>query len=201
VNYFGTLDVGDNSTPHIIDFDNDGDFDLFSGDRLGRIIYYRNDGTNLSPVWNLQTDSFIEENFGSETAPYFLDIDGDTDIDLFVGNIKGGLYFYNNNLITGINEEFIPLSPEIKISSYPNPFNAETQIDVIIPNGEHTKISIVNILGEEILMLNNSYLKEGKHSFSWTGKNLHGNDISSGNYFLIVTQGKNINSHNLLLLK
>lgn len=200
-NFFGTLDVGDNSTPHLIDYDNDSDFDLFSGNRSGMIIFYKNDGTNITPVWNMQTDSFIDENFGSETAPYFVDIDGDTDNDLFIGNIKGGLYFYNNTLITAVSDEIIPFSPKIEISSFPNPFNAETQINVIIPNGGDTKVLLINILGEEILMLNNSYLKEGRHLFSWNGKNSNGNDISSGNYFLIVTQGNNTKSHNLLLLK
>lgn len=199
--YFGTLDVGDNSTPHLIDYDNDGDFDFFSGNRSGRIIYYQNDGTNLTPVWNLITDQFIDERFGSETAVSFIDIDNDTDLDLFVGNVKGGLYFYTNTKITNVSEIFSPESPDIKINSYPNPFNAETQINVIIPKSSNTKIMIINLLGEEIFLLNNAYLKSGEHSFHWNGKNFKGNDLSSGNYFLIVTQEGNIKSHNLLLLK
>lgn len=200
--FFSSIDVGDNSTPFLVDYDNDGDYDLFSGNRAGEIRYYRNDGSNQSPVWNLQTENFIDFNFGSETAPCFVDIDGDTDLDLFVGNVKGGLYYFNNILITGVNDQYnIPISNKILISNYPNPFNLETRIDVILPESNDTKLVIVNILGEEILTLSDSYLHKGIHSFLWNGLNSQNKEVASGNYYLLALSSDRITIHKLLLLK
>ncbi len=200
--YFANIDVGDNSTPYLIDFDIDGDYDLFTGNRDGDLRYYRNDGSNQLPEWNLQTENFIETDLGSETAPCFVDIDGDTDLDLFVGNVKGGLYFYTNTLISEVNDDnIIPSSKEIIISNYPNPFNLETKIDVIIPEGNDTKLMIVNILGEEIITINNSYLDKGIHSFIWNGMNSQSKEVASGIYYMLGIYKGMITTHKLLLLK
>lgn len=200
--FFGGIDVGDNSTPFIADYDNDNDFDLFTGDRSGQIIHYRNDGSNSAPNWSLVTNEFIVQNFGSETAPVLCDIDNDTDPDLFVGNVKGGLYFYRNSLVSDINDD--PQNPvdfEITISSFPNPFNDQTNIDVIIPKAGYTIINVYNLLGEKILTLNQSYLSKGKQSYKWSGRDWLGKELASGGYIVVVSNSGKIRSHKLLLLK
>ena len=101
--YFGSLDVGDNSTPFMIDYNKDGAYDLFSGNRNGEFFYFRNDGSNTDPVWTEVTRSIhSDDTFGGNTFPCFIDIDNDTDLDLFLGNVKGGLYLYNNSEITNV---------------------------------------------------------------------------------------------------
>ena len=70
-NYYIGIDVGDNSTPFLTDFDNDGDYDLFSGSRSGNIFYYRNDASNLLPVWNMQNNLITDLTFGGYSAPCF----------------------------------------------------------------------------------------------------------------------------------
>ena len=102
--YFGTLDVGDNCTPFMIDYNKDGAYDLFSGNRNGEFFYFRNDGSNTEPVWTEVTNQFLPDAFGGNTFPCFVDIDNDTDSDLFLGNVKGGLYLYINSEITNIAE-------------------------------------------------------------------------------------------------
>ena len=41
----------DNPHPAFVDIDNDGDYDMFVGDRFGVISYFRND-TRLVIIWN-----------------------------------------------------------------------------------------------------------------------------------------------------
>lgn len=90
--YFGTLDIGDNSTI-FIDYNEDDVLDLFSGSRNGEMFYFRNDGNNISPIWSLITNQFIHDNFGGNTFPCFFDIDNDTDSDLFLGKCKRRIIF------------------------------------------------------------------------------------------------------------
>ena len=95
--YFGDIVVNNWSTPAFVDIDNDGDLDLFSGTKLSRLAFIRNDGTNTNPAWKFVTDFYDFLSFDSQTlSPVFADIDSDGDFDLFVGkNLKGVSFFEN----------------------------------------------------------------------------------------------------------
>ena len=90
------IDVGNFSAPTFADIDNDGDFDLFVGEREGNIDFYRNTGTATNPVFTLEMEDFASINVGFLSAPTFADIDNDGDLDLFVGQGEGNLHFYRN---------------------------------------------------------------------------------------------------------
>jgi FlgD Ig-like domain/FG-GAP-like repeat len=182
--YFDTLDVGDNSTPFMIDWDGDGKLDLFSGNRTGKLFFYKNSGTNSQPVWNFQTDSFISGAYGLGTAPNFIDIDNDTDYDLILGNVKGGLYFYNNTLITTVADWETPPDKFNLIQAYPNPFNPELNIVVQLKEKSTVNIVIYNILGERVKEVFQGDLNSGIHTFLWRGKNDSNSVLPSGSYIV-----------------
>ena len=68
------------------------------------------------------------------------------------------------------------------MSNYPNPFNPETSIRYNIPFECQTKLSIYNIKGKRIATLVNETRKAGYHSVIWDGKNMDGEEVSSGVY-------------------
>lgn len=70
------------------DFDNDGFIDLFivRGD-IGRHLFYRNLGDNRFEEVSIDVGINIENHMGC--GPTFADIDGDEDLDLFIGGIEG----------------------------------------------------------------------------------------------------------------
>lgn len=97
----GAIDVGDNSTPALVDVDGDADLDLFVGNYYGTIHFFRNEGTVLQPVWSraglLKDAEGQVINAGSMSAPAFADVDADGDPDLFIGNADGLVALYRND--------------------------------------------------------------------------------------------------------
>ncbi len=81
----------------------------------------------------------------------------------------------------------------------PNPFKNLTNFVVLLPGNSLIQVSIFNILGQKI----NSFVLtgiKGRNRFQWDGKNSHGNLVSSGIYFcLISTQfGKKVSKITLI---
>jgi len=195
--YFSIIDVGDNSNPFLIDYDNDGDYDLFSGDHNGFINHFRNDGNNIDPIWISLSNNFLNTDLGIDISPFFIDIDNDSDIDLFVGNAKGGLFFYRNNLVTNIEAEHIPEDYKLKIEAFPNPFNPEINF---ILNGfsmqDKLNVSIFNILGEKIIELYNASPSKNNLNLKWNADN-----FSSGIYLVRVSSSTQSEIKKIILSK
>jgi hypothetical protein len=66
--------------PQFVDFDNDGDPDLFLQENEGAIMYFENSGTDGQPVFLLTEDQFAGINPGAWFRVVDLDSDGDFDI-------------------------------------------------------------------------------------------------------------------------
>ncbi len=95
----GITDVGAYSTPTFADLDNDGDMDAFIGEASGDTFYFENTGTASAPAFSLVTgaDNFLSSfNVGSNAAPAFADLDGDGDLDGYIGNATGLIRYFLN---------------------------------------------------------------------------------------------------------
>lgn len=180
------LDVGDNSTPFLFDYDSSGTPDLFSGNRPGMFYHFQNNGTIQNPVWVEITNNFIDENFGGYTAPYFVDIDNDSDADLLLGNVKGGLYLYDNTEISTVDNREIIAVDRFSLKAFPNPFNPNTSIVIYLTEGKNVTIDIYNILGEKVRKLFKGYVSGGENKFAWNGTNDYGSVLPSGNYIILA---------------
>ncbi|MBU4488547.1 MAG: VCBS repeat-containing protein [Candidatus Omnitrophica bacterium] len=94
---YNSIYVGTRSTPTFRDIDNDSDYDMFIGEENGNITFYRNDGTASSALWALVTERYHPIQIGDNSVPTFCDIDSDGDDDMFVGEWKGAIKFYQND--------------------------------------------------------------------------------------------------------
>jgi len=204
--YFDQIDIGNRSAPFLFDFDGDNDLDLFTGaDNVssgnhGSIYYFRNDGSNKDPVWTLITDKFLNQTFGGYALPFFADIDNDTDKDLFIGNVKGGLYYFENTSASDVSEDIFHPSV-FNLEVYPNPFNSRTNIEITLQKPDEVTISVYNILGEKVRDIFNGNLPSGKSKFTWNGENGRNKILPSGNYFIIAGSLTNLKSIKTILLK
>jgi hypothetical protein len=91
--------------------------------------------------------------------------------------------------------------------NYPNPFNPTTTIEYSVPAASEVTLKIYNVLGQEIVTLDNSVRNAGHHKAVWNGRSSSGNAVASGIYFYTLTakstDGRNTftNIKKMLLLK
>ena len=83
-----------------------------------------------------------------------------------------------------------------RIASYPNPFNPETTISYSLNNAANVKISIFNMLGQQVASLVDQNQLAGEYHFEWNA-----GGYSSGYYFVNFNVDGKISSHRLLLVK
>lgn len=89
-----------NSNLRLVDIDNDGDLDAFIGSASGEVEFFRNDGTKTIPSFAVVSGSGNPFNGIYSPAGHstlgFVDIDNDGDLDVFLGDEDGDLYYYKN---------------------------------------------------------------------------------------------------------
>lgn len=131
------------ATASLADFDGDGDFDLISGDALGKFNYFRNDGTPTVPVFKQITTPFSNIDIGSYSTPVFVDIDNDGDYDIVSGAMDGKVYLYINNNGTFTQNTTMFGSIDIGWQSVPSfaDMNGDGYLDLLVgaETGSQTK--------------------------------------------------------------
>jgi hypothetical protein len=78
------------------DLDDDGDLDLVLGSWRADVALYRNAGSRTRPDFVPADSALVTLTRGSNSTPALVDIDGDGDLDLFVGEASGTINFYRN---------------------------------------------------------------------------------------------------------
>jgi len=100
----------------------------------------------------------------------------------------------NQNVSSIENQSSKPLVDFKLEQNYPNPFNPITLINYSIPEASILKLSIYNLLGEEILELVNQEISQGNYSIKWNAEG-----VSSGVYFFVL-EALGVNSKKNVIL-
>ncbi len=102
-------------------------------------------------------------------------------------------------LDTGIST----LEPTIGLglSTNPNPFHSSTIISFELPESEYTSITIFDLSGRTVSVLNSALLEAGKHTIHWNGCNRIGQRVSAGLYLCRIQSGADAESIGLCLLR
>jgi Leucine-rich repeat (LRR) protein len=85
--------------------------------------------------------------------------------------------------------------------NFPNPFNPVTTIRYDLPKAVKVKISIYNMRGQKIKVLENKIHQSGSYKVQWNGKDEHGNPMSSGLYMCRIQAGETVQSIKLMLIR
>jgi uncharacterized lipoprotein YddW (UPF0748 family) len=80
--------------------------------------------------------------------------------------------------------------------NYPNPFNPSTTIEYSLAGAAEIRLSVVNVLGQEVAVLANGLRPAGTHTVLFEAT-----DLPSGSYFYVLETGGHRTSRSMMLLK
>lgn len=113
-------------------------------------------------------------------------------------SIDGTSKFFGPVEVKGVS----PIPKEFALSrNYPNPFNPETTIDYQVADECEVILKIYSLLGQEVKELVNHKHTAGYHSTRWDGTDFHGNQVTTGIYFLIMKTGNFTKTRRMTLMR
>ncbi|MFC1509190.1 T9SS type A sorting domain-containing protein [Candidatus Omnitrophota bacterium] len=100
----------------------------------------------------------------------------------------------DDGITTGIDDS-TPSKFQL-LKNYPNPFNPTTTIQYSIPRDGHVSLTVYNVSGQVINVLNDKYTQAGIHSVLWDAR-----DNPSGLFFCTLKANGMSETRKMLLLK
>ena len=126
------------------------------------------------------------ENFGSQDELFDLDGSGAvdfTDFFLFAENFgQEG----RAKLIALASKHLGLTLPSMITRIAPNPFNASTNIDLVVAQNGPVSLQIFNLSGQVIRVLTEQFHIAGRYEYLWDGRNDRGQPVSSGLYLVRI---------------
>jgi hypothetical protein len=87
------------------------------------------------------------------------------------------------------------------LPNYPNPFNAQTSINYILPEEAKVRLFIYNIHGQRIRTLVDNAQAPGRYSLHWNGQDDFNRDAGSGVYIIRLEAGTQKLTRRVILVK
>jgi hypothetical protein len=120
-------------------------------------------------------------------------------------NLSAGKYSYRLKQIDNDGQFEYSKAIEVDFNSakkfelsqnYPNPFNPATTIRFNLPEAGNVKITLYNLLGQQIRTLVNEYKESGVHTI-----NFDASDLNSGMYIYKIEAGSFVQTRKMTLVK
>jgi|GEM_PF-5210199 len=96
--------------------------------------------------------------------------------------------------------ESLPQTFELH-QNYPNPFNPETRISYTLPEDGEVKLTIYNMLGQQVKVLVDRHQSAGINTVIWDGRNENEEKASSGIYFYKLQAEELVQTKKMSLIK
>ncbi|PJB22038.1 MAG: hypothetical protein CO114_02150 [Euryarchaeota archaeon CG_4_9_14_3_um_filter_38_12] len=190
----GGITCGTHAIFSVVDWNNDTDKDIVTGCNDGNIIYFENDGDNTFTYIGLVQNNTGPIDIGAISSVSVVDygvngsVAGDNDLDMIIGEHNGGIYYYECNddstLDDNSDSTFI-LIEQLKFTNNTN-IDAGTNIgvravDFSIPTDDYLDL----IVGDYSTGKVHYYENNGSGKFIDKGfLKSSGTDISAGGFSL-----------------
>ncbi len=78
--------------------------------------------------------------------------------------------------------------------NYPEPFNAQTSIPLLLDRPGSISVVVVNLQGKKVRTLHQGSLSAGRHTLTWCADDDNGRPVASGKYIVRLTEGEKTTS-------
>ncbi len=149
-------------------------------------------GAGNTDAWLIKTDSYGSEEWnqtlGGDRAERDLTIRHTADGGYVIAGSTSSIDTGNNNVWlirlaaegVEVDEPSASIPTEYEIAAaYPNPFNSTTRISVALPEVSDLRVSVFNIIGQEVAVIADANYSAGYHNFTFDA-----GDMASGVYFV-----------------
>ena len=99
-------------------------------------------------------------------------------------------------VVMGDLQSYLAPSEFALSSSYPNPFNPSTSMDLSLNESGYVSVKVYNVMGQVVSTLVDGNMDAGYHTLTWNADNM-----PSGMYLVRVQSGSNVETQKLMLLK
>lgn len=125
---------------------------------------------------------------------------GNNELISLIGCVINGIPY--GDLLTGIKPVITALPETVLLwQNYPNPFNPTTTIVYQLPSASQVKLTVCNILGQEVITLVNARKLAGEHQVVWNGRDGRGRAAPSGVYIYTIQTEEFSQSRKMLLIR
>jgi len=108
----------------------------------------------------------------------------------------------NLSIVVSVEENDVKKLNNYNLSqNNPNPFSSSTWINYTLPKAGKTTLSIYNVRGELVRILQNGHQQSGKHSVQWNAVNDNGNPVKSGIYFYRLQAEDFVETKKMFMIK
>ncbi len=152
---------------------------LFAGSADGRLFYYDSIDGQLDPGedFNLVSSKYLNLDVEAYSTFWVEDIDGDGNLNMFVGQDLGGLFHFEADPNSSVS---LPEFNTTNVALYPNPGNQIINIKSDVPLEQ---IRLLNMQGQELLM---------KEANSQKTAVLNVNDLPNGTYVVLIRSNSGV---------
>lgn len=138
---------------------------------------------------------------------YSYDVHGN-EIQVISEQNYGGFWMNSTKIVSvyqfgvAVRMENDPLPSNFELAqNYPNPFNPTTVIRYSLARRSQVEIAVYNVLGQEVITLENSVQTAGAYETTWDGTDRQGQAVASGIYFYRIKAGDFSETRKMMLLK
>ena len=143
-----------------------------------------------------RTIGFVEGNGTTTETRNYNYVDKTVDLGINFYRLKqvdfDGTYSYSDEVEVDVTA---PLSFDLA-QNYPNPFNPSTNIQFSVPESGNVKLSVYNLVGEEVAVIVNGFRQAGTFEVTFDASNL-----STGIYLYKLQSANSVQTKKMMLLK
>ena len=132
------------SVPFIID--SEEGYHLMVGSNMGEVVHFYPIEDDLSSDFPVENDNILPFYEGKRSGVVIADIANTEGLEMIVGNYRGGLGYYKQTEMVGIDHQIKPSSP---FNIFPNP--TKDILNLSVPKEIMFSYSIYNNLGQKLI--------------------------------------------------